>query len=62
MSLNNIILTEGGLARMVVGFTTTYVISAYHPYLCKFESRLGELYSIQHYVMKFVVFSGFFHQ
>ena len=62
MSLNNIILTEGGLGRMVVGFTTTYVISAYHPYLCEFESRSGELYSIKHYVMKLVVLSGFFHQ
>jgi hypothetical protein len=29
-------------------------ISAYHPYRCKFESRSGEVYSIQHYVIKFV--------
>jgi hypothetical protein len=29
-------------------------ISAYHPYSCKFESRSGEVYSIQHYVIKFV--------
>ena len=28
-----------------------YTISAY---LCKFESRSGEVYSIQHYVIKFV--------
>ena len=26
MSLNNIILTEGGLGRMVVGFTTKVII------------------------------------
>jgi hypothetical protein len=25
--------------RMVVGFTTTYSISAYHHYGCEFESR-----------------------
>jgi hypothetical protein len=26
--------------RMVVGFTTTYAISAYHHQSCEFESRL----------------------
>jgi hypothetical protein len=31
---------------MVVGFTTTFVISAYH--------HSGEVSSIQHYVIKFV--------
>jgi hypothetical protein len=36
---------------MVVGFTTTYVISAYR---CEFEPRPGEVYLIQHYVIKFV--------
>jgi len=25
--------------RMVVGFTTSYVISVYHHYSCKFESH-----------------------
>jgi hypothetical protein len=40
--------------RMVVGFTITYVISAYHHCSCEFESRSDEVYSIQHYVMKFV--------
>jgi len=39
---------------MVVGFITTYVISAYHRLSCEFESRPGEVYSIQHYVIKFV--------
>jgi hypothetical protein len=27
--------------RMVVGFTTTYAISAYYHYHCEFESRSG---------------------
>jgi hypothetical protein len=43
-----------GCDRMVVGFTTTYVIGAYHYWSCEFKSRSGEEYSIQHYVMKFV--------
>ena len=33
----------------------TYVISAYHHYRCEFKSRSGEVYSIQHYVIKFVM-------
>jgi len=37
---------------MVVGFT--YAISAYHHKRCEFESRSDEVYSIQHYVIKFV--------
>ena len=43
-----------GHDRMVVGFTTIYSIGAYHHPRCEFESRSGELYSIQHYVMQFV--------
>ena len=39
---------------MVVGFTTTYAISAYNHKRCEFESRSGKMYSIQHYVRKFV--------
>jgi hypothetical protein len=39
---------------MVVGFTTTYAISAYNHKRCEFESRSGKMYSIQHYVIKFV--------
>ena len=35
---------------MVVGFTTTYAISAYHHWCCEFESRLG--LGVQHYVIK----------
>ena len=43
-------ITRGcrGRDRMVVGFTTTYAISAYH----HFESRSGQ--GVQHYVIKFV--------
>jgi hypothetical protein len=35
---------------MVVGFTTTCAISAYHHCSCEFDSRSGEVYSIQHYI------------
>ena len=38
---------------MVNGLTTTFAISVYHHEL-EFESRSGEVYSIQHYVIKFV--------
>jgi hypothetical protein len=31
---------------MVVGFTTTHAISAYHHYSCEFKSCSGEVYSI----------------
>ena len=37
---------------MVVGFTTTYAISAYHDWCCEFESWSG--WSVQHYVIVFV--------
>jgi hypothetical protein len=43
-----------GRDRMVVGFATTYAISAYHQSRCEFESRSGDVFSIQHYVIKFV--------
>jgi hypothetical protein len=43
-----------GRNRMVVGFTTTYAISAYHHERCEFESRPGNVHSVQHYVIKFV--------
>ena len=42
-----------GCDRMVVGFITTYAISAYH-HSCKFETRSGKVFSIQHYMIKFV--------
>jgi len=41
-----------GHDRMVVGFTTTYAISAYHHWCCEFESRSGR--GVQHYVVKFI--------
>ena len=40
-----------GCDRIAVGFMTTY---AYHHKCCEFESRSGEAYSIQHYVIKFL--------
>jgi hypothetical protein len=50
--------------RMVVGFTTTSAISAYHNWCCEFKSRSG--WGVHHYVIKVVsdlrqvmVFSGF---
>jgi hypothetical protein len=46
-------LGHHGHDRMVVELITTYAISAYHHYRCKFESRSGEVYSIQLYVIKF---------
>ena len=39
---------------MVVWFTTTYVISAYHHWSCVIESSSDDVYSIQLYVIKFV--------
>ena len=41
-----------GRDHMVVGFTTTYTIIAYHYWCCQFESRSGR--GVQHYVIKFV--------
>ena len=52
-----------GRDHMVVGFTTTYAISAYHYWCCEFESRSGR---DVHYVIKFVSdlrqVGGFLHQ
>ena len=39
---------------VIVGFTTTYMISDYRQYRCEFETAHGEVYMIQHYVIKFV--------
>jgi hypothetical protein len=38
--------------RMVVGFTTTYAISANHHCFCEFKSRSGR--GVQHYVIEYV--------
>jgi hypothetical protein len=46
-----------GRDRTGVGFTTTCAISVYHHHRCDFEFRLVEVYSIQHYVTKFVIVS-----
>jgi hypothetical protein len=37
---------------MIVGFTTTFTIDAYHHWCCEFESRSWR--GAQHYVIKFV--------
>jgi hypothetical protein len=41
--------------HMVVGFKTIYSIGAYHHTRCEFESCSGEVYSVQHYVIKLSV-------
>jgi hypothetical protein len=41
-----------GRDRMVVGFISTYAISACHHCCCELESRSGR--GVQHYVIKFV--------
>jgi hypothetical protein len=43
-----------GRDLMVVGFITKYAISACHYKRCEFESPSGEVYSMQHYMIKFV--------
>jgi len=43
-----------GRDRMVVGFTTTYATSAYHHKIVSSNPTHCEVYSIQHYVIKFV--------
>ena len=40
-----------GTDRMIVGFTTTCAISAYHHWCREFESRSGR--GVRHYVIKF---------
>ena len=52
--VQNLLGVRRGHDHMVVGFTTTCAISAYHHKRCEFESRSDEVYSIQHYVIKFV--------
>jgi len=60
MSLNRNLITtlvyEGASCcrdRIVVGYTTTYVISAYRHWCCELESQSGR--GVQHYVIKFVI-------
>jgi hypothetical protein len=40
--------------RMVVGFTITSAISTYHHWSCELNPVYDEVYSIPHYVIKFV--------
>jgi hypothetical protein len=42
-----------GRDNVVVRFTTTYAVSANH-HSREFETPHGEVYSIQHYVIKFI--------
>ena len=37
---------------VIYRFITIYAISVYHHKRCEFESRSGEVYSIQHYEIK----------
>jgi hypothetical protein len=53
-ALHNALIGCGGHDHMVVGFITTYAISAYHHQRCEFEPHSDEVYLIQHYVIKFV--------
>ena len=39
---------------MVVGFTITYAVSVYLNLSCESESSPGEVYSLQHFAIKFV--------
>ena len=41
-----------GRDRIVVGFTTTYVISVYQQWCCEYESRSGR--GVHNFVIKFV--------
>jgi len=43
-----------GHDRMVVRFTTTYAIIAYHHWSWALASLSGKVYSIHYYVIKFV--------
>ena len=47
-----------GRDRMVVGFTTTYPISAYHHWCCEFQSRSGR--GVQHQVCQRLVTGRWF--
>ena len=48
----DILWMKGRRNCMVVEFTTTYAISAYHHWCCEFESQSGR--GTQHYVIKFI--------
>ena len=46
--------------HMVVGFTTTYAISVYHHLIVSLNPVDGEVYLIQHYVIKCLVAGQWF--
>ena len=48
-----LIMGRHGRHRMVAVFTTIYKISAYHHKHLEFESRSGEVYSLEHCVIKY---------
>jgi hypothetical protein len=49
--------------RMVVGFTTTYAISAYHYQYCEFESVYDKGFTITFVrLVVFAGYSGFLHR
>ena len=57
-----------GRYRIVYRFTTTYAISVYNHYRFELKSAHGQVYSMQHYVIKLsvtcsrsMVYSGFIH-
>ena len=45
---------RSGRGRMVIGFKTTYAISAYCHKHCEFKPGSGKVNLMQHYVIKFV--------
>jgi hypothetical protein len=47
-------MVRRGCDPMAIIFTTTYAISTYVHQSCEFEFHSSEVYSIQHYVIKFV--------
>jgi hypothetical protein len=52
--LTTIYRGRSGRHRLVIWFITIWAISAYHHQRCEIEPRTGEVYSVQHYVIKFV--------
>jgi hypothetical protein len=67
-----VLLPLGAVVSWSYGSTIAYAINSYHQKCCEFESRSGEVYSIQYFVIKFVNdlwqvdvfsgYSGFLHQ
>jgi hypothetical protein len=52
--IQELLKERGGRDYIVVGLIATCAISVYQHQRCEFESRSGKVYSIQHYVIKFV--------